>query len=270
MSKKSLGDPPAELPPSYHGQWHCLVDHLESLHFPRPTIEWTIELFGAVAERLLDILREPGRVMERAPWIAEDTAKAWECFEAGAPAAIFDVLAVFDAVGLAPPPEIAIERDVLIFDALRGGGETRGKGARAPLAAHDAALRQRLRADVVEELLSIAEIQQRFPPPPPLEGAGAEDGESCRDWPEWPPPEAKACCERAREMLGETMVGWRALYDDFREMRALYRELGDAWPGPFYLPSKAVCERLGLEHGLKLIRDGWDGPDAPQWWELTG
>ena len=177
MSKKNLGDPPAELPPRYHGQWHCLVERLESLHFPC----WTIDLFGAVAERLLDILWHPGRVMQRAPWIAKKTAKAWECFEAGAPAALFDILAVFDAVGLAPPPEIAIERDVLIFDALRGGGASRGRGARAPLAAHDAALRKRLRAVVVERLLSNAEIQQRWSPPAPPEGSGAEDWESCRD-----------------------------------------------------------------------------------------
>jgi hypothetical protein len=266
MSEKSASEPPARLPPRYHKWWDCELARLSPPDFPY----WTIDLFGAVAERLLDILWFPGRVMQLAPWIAKTTTKAWDCFEAGAPGALFDVLAVFDAAGIAPPPEIAFERDALIGAALRGGGESRGQGARAPLAAHDTALRQRLRAEVVEQLLLNAEIQQQFPPPAPLEGAGAEDGESRRDWPEWPPPEAKACCERAREMLGETMVGWRALYDNFREMRALSREFGAAWPGPFYLPSEAVCERFGLEHGLKLIRGGWAGTDAPPWWELTG
>lgn len=231
-------------------------------------LPWEWDLRDAIARELSRNGRHPGRIAERAPWMARDAGKAWRCYQLGAAGALFDVLDTFDLAGLAVPPEIAAERDELLAAALRGEGVTRGRGNQPPLATHAAALRRRLRAEVVGWFYGNATLNANSDAEAERLGWGEAYWKDRATWPEMPPPEMKACCERARIELGETMVEWRAVYEDARGVAKARRELGGAWPGPFYLPSLETCGRLGLGAGVLLIRKGWAASEAPWWgWE---
>jgi hypothetical protein len=242
---------------------------------------WAIPLERAAAETMARLGWTPDRIAERAPSFARETVTAWRCYGLGAAGALFDILATFDAVGLAPPPEIAAERDSLIGSALRGGGMSRGRGARSPLAAHDAALRKRLRCTMVVFFLKLAEAchgadvtaRRRRQDPTILD--------FWRRFPGMPDPEMITCCERAREALGENTAGWRVIYDDARHVIEECRKLGDAWPGPFFLPTEETCQQFELKAGGQLVRFRvplFDAPplanypivwpDAPPWPDL--
>jgi hypothetical protein len=201
-----------------------------------------------------------------AAWFKRDVEAAWRCYQDGAAGALFDVLRALDVLAIPVPEAVALARDDLLRAALLGDGVSRGRGAAAPLLAHDKALAKRLRWRVVQWVLDEAAAYAWQDDPrhgAVAKGADAELYLADRaTWPEVSTKHTRAA-ELAREKLGDEMVGWRAIYDAWREVDD-FRRAG-TWPGPFYLPSAATCEALRLEAGLRLIREGWEAADAPRW-----
>lgn len=192
---------------------------------------------------------------------------AWRCYQQGAAGALFDVLAFCDACRIAPWDFVAAERDFLLADALRGEGVTRGKGARAPLAAHDAALRKRRRWHAVCRILFNAWRYEHERQNAKIHRFGPEWWDEHRTWPEVSDKELKAC-ELAKEELGETTLdSARPIYNDYREVAKEIGHLSDrtAFPGRYYLPTEETCDRFGLEWGMRLHREQRAATDGPVW-----
>jgi hypothetical protein len=220
------------------------------------------ELLRRFPYKAPSIHRDSGAVR----FILADIATAWRCYHAGAVGALFDLRAFITEAQLALPDTLAGELDALARRALLGEGVTGGQGSRSPIDRHLAALRKRRRHHAMRWIIQTGQHYAEADDPRSGAVARGADAELVAKW-QRERPEASAQSKRAAELaaqeLGEGMVSWRAIYDDWREVDAAMRDRS-AWPGIFYLPSQATCESLGWRAALHPLCDE-EPSDAPAW-----
>lgn len=198
--------------------------------------------------------------------IVEGAERAALSYDLGAAGALIDVLWLYDCCKIELPSEIAAERDDVLADGLRGRGQSAGQGARPPLDAHNMALRRRLRWHAVTNVLGSATRYAEEREEARKNRFGEEWWKDHATWPEVSDKITRAC-EIALDRLGDKTVTVSAIYQDFRvvDRDIAFCRYGWVKPSIYYVPTEEACEWLGLDFGLRLLRDGWTGTDGPRW-----
>jgi hypothetical protein len=233
-------------------------------------LTWTVTAPVAIEAELLrrfphkapSIHRDWGAVQR----ILADIATAWRCYHAGAAGALFDLCTTISEAKLPLPDMLHRELEALALRALSGDGVAAGQGSRVPIDRHLAALRKRRRHNAMQSVIRSGEHYAAVDDPEAGDVARGADAELFAQW-QRERPEASAQMMRAAELarlhLGEVMVSSRNIYDDFRKVEAAMQDRA-AWPGIYYLPSRATCERLGWREALHPLCDE-EPSDAPLW-----
>lgn len=231
-------------------------------------LAWSLsapEAIGAELARLFPH-KLPASLRVAARRVTSEIERAWRSYHAGAVASLFDVVHVLSAAHLPLPDDVRDELLGFARSALEGAAASIPSGQRHRMQQHEAAVRKRLRHAAVAHVLDMAEIyreEDALRDEMVRQGADRAALERMRRSRAPASQKVNQACEEARAILGASdNAGWNAFYVSHRDVQAAI-DAGDDWPGIYYVPTRATCERLGwsfiLPHFEELV-----GSDAPR------